>query len=67
MRERGLTFRQAINEALRTGLGKRPSTRPYRTPSVPIGLRPDIDWDKALHIAAELEDEELIRRLRAGR
>jgi len=67
MRERGITFRQAINEAIRTGLRNQPAREPYRMPSFPIGLRPEFDWDRASHIAAQLEDEENIRKFKAGR
>jgi hypothetical protein len=67
MRERGVTFRQAINDAIRTGLRGRPGRTRVRIRTYPIGLRPDVDWDKALQIAAELEDEELLRKYRAGR
>ncbi|HLA16334.1 MAG TPA: hypothetical protein VJZ72_05485 [Candidatus Limnocylindrales bacterium] len=67
MRERGLTFRQAVNEAIRRGLRRQPSAERYRTPSFPMGLRTDIDWDKASHLAAELEDVEILRKLKAGR
>jgi len=67
MRERGLTFRQAVNEAIKAGLRGRPTQRPFRTRAADIGLRPEYDWDKASHIAAELEDEEILRKLRAGR
>ncbi|MEX2546822.1 MAG: sulfotransferase [Chloroflexota bacterium] len=36
---------------------------PYRINARPMGLRPGINLDKALHLAAEIEDEESIRRL----
>jgi hypothetical protein len=62
-RERGVSFKEALNAALRAGLGARGGTRPYRTPARPLGLRAGIDLDKALAIAAALEDEEIIRKL----
>ena len=61
--ERGIPFKQALNGVLRAGLGVRGGARPYRTPARPLGLRPGIDLDKALHIAAGMEDEEIIRKL----
>lgn len=62
MRERGLTFRQAVNEAIRVGTSPRPKTPAFRTPTFRMG-RPAVPIDKALRLAAELEDEEIIRKL----
>lgn len=62
-RERGVSFKEALNGALRAGLGARAAGRAYRTPARVLGLRQGIDLDKALSIAAAMEDEELIRRL----
>jgi len=62
MRERGLTFRQAVNEAIRAGTSPRPMTPVFRTPTFRMG-RPAVPIDKALRLAAELEDEEIIRKL----
>lgn len=36
---------------------------PYRTPSRPLGLRAGIDLDKALGLASDLEDAEIVRKL----
>jgi hypothetical protein len=67
MRERGVSFKQALNDAIREGLtppvGDRPS---FRTPTANMGL-PSVNLDRALALAAELEDEELLRRMRAGK
>lgn len=64
MRERGLTFKQAVNEAIRAGLaGGRAA--PFRTPTFRMGLNRALPWDKALRLAGELEDEELGRKLSA--
>ena len=62
MRERGLTFKQAVNAAIRAGTGTR--RRKFRTPTAKLGP-PRIPLDHALRLAAELEDEELIRKLAA--
>ena len=43
MKERNLTFKEAVNSTLRRGLGEEARTRPYRAPSHAIGLRPGID------------------------
>ena len=63
MRERGVTFKQAINDALRRGLGRQPESRRYEVPVHRLGVRPGIDLDKALALAGSLEDEELARKL----
>jgi hypothetical protein len=63
-RERGISFKEALNSAVRAGLaGQRGGAARYRTPSRPLGLRPGINLDKALQLAGELEDEEIIRKL----
>lgn len=61
MRERGLGFKEAVNEALRTALGGE-AIRQLRTPTFDLG-EPSVPLEKALQLAAELEDEELRRRL----
>jgi hypothetical protein len=66
MRERGLSFKDAVNEAIRAGLGSRSAgERPYTTPR-PLGPA-RVDLTKALAVAERLEDEELARRLVEGR
>ena len=66
MRERGLTFKQAVNEAIRSGLAPRPRV-PFTQRTFDLGFRPDIPYDKALRIAGELEDQELLRKAAAGK
>lgn len=64
MQERGLSFKQAVNHAIRAGLARTPNASPFRTPTFRMG-EPAIPLDKALRLAGELEDEELLRRLAA--
>lgn len=63
-RERGISFKQALNQAVRDGLeaGGRGGRR-FRQHVQPMGLRAGISLDKALALAAMLEDEETIREL----
>jgi hypothetical protein len=66
MRERGLSFKDAINGAIRAGLG--PATPGDRSYTTPRTLGPSrVDVTKALSVAGELEDETLARRLTEGR
>jgi hypothetical protein len=66
MRERGLSFKDAVNEAIRAGLGpSEPSSRRY-TAARKLGPA-RVDVTKALRLAGELEDEALARRLTEGR
>lgn len=63
-RERGITFKEALNAMLRAGLGAQAgSKRPYRLKTRRLGLRPGIDIDHAMRLAAALEDEETVRKL----
>jgi hypothetical protein len=66
MRDRHVTFKTAVNEMLRSGLEhERTTSHPdaYVLPVRDMGLRPGIDLDRAAHLAAELEDEEMARKL----
>jgi Arc/MetJ family transcription regulator len=40
MRERDITFKDAIDTALRAGLGASREPRPYRLPTYRMGVRP---------------------------
>ena len=63
-RERGISFKQALNSAVRAGLGKeRKTARAFTQYAQPMGLRPGFNLDKALQLAGALEDEEIVRRL----
>lgn len=66
MRERGLSFKEAVNEAIRAGLGE-PAAAP-RTYTTARRLGPArVDLTKALRVADDLEDDALARRLAEGR
>ena len=60
MRERGLSLEAAVNHAIRAGLagGERPV---YRMTTVSMG-EPSVSVDKALRLAGELENDQLIER-----
>ena len=64
----GRSFKAVVNETLRAGLARRGATRarrPYRLETVSMGeVIGGHDLDKALELAARLEDEEIVRELR---
>lgn len=63
MKERGTSFKEALNSAVRAGLTQKKATqRPFVQKSYSLGLHQNFRWDKALDAAAALEDEELSRR-----
>lgn len=66
MRERGMTFKEAVNAAIRAGLAETPEQgRSYTSPRE---LGPaQVDLTKALGLAGQLEDDVLARRLAEGR
>lgn len=63
MRERGLTFKEALNDAIRRSAGDLAPAFQTRTAS--LG-RATVNLDRALQLAGELEDDELVRKMRAG-
>ncbi len=64
VRERGVSFKEALNDAVRLGLsGGQPDAAAYRVPTRRLGLRSGIDLDKAMRLAGELEDDETVRKL----
>jgi hypothetical protein len=66
MRERGLSFKEVVNEAIRAGLA--PADASHRRYTTPRTLGPArVDLTRALSLAGELEDEALARRLSEGR
>ena len=67
MRERGVPFKVAVNDAIRAGLSPASEEgRPFRTAVAELGT-PTVNLDRALQLAAELEDDELVRRMRLGK
>ena len=65
MRERGISFKQALNDAIRAGAAENRAA-PFRTATAALGV-PTVNLDRALQLAAELEDEELVRKTRVGK
>jgi hypothetical protein len=65
MRERGISFKEALNEAIRSGLTRsnRRGSRRFVQKTFPLGAEQYFRWDKALAVADAIEDEELSRKL----
>jgi hypothetical protein len=67
MVERGVSFKQALNDAIREGASsRRGRRRRFRTETASLGV-PSVNLDRALQLAGDLEDEELVRKLRSGK
>ena len=62
-RERGISFKEALNSAVRAGLQGGVTAKPYRIRARAMGLRPGLDLDRALALADEMEDAEIARKL----
>lgn len=67
MEREGISFKRALNEAVRAGARGATALRAdaFTTGSISLGA-PLLDLDRALQTAAELEDADLVRRMRAG-
>jgi hypothetical protein len=66
MRDRGVSFKQALNDAIREGALARTTTRSFATETAALGL-PAVNLDHALRVAADIEDEEIVRKMRVGK
>lgn len=63
-RERGISFKAALNGAVRAGLRTTVAGgRRYRMPTKDLGRRSGTDLTKALQLAAAMEDEEHLYEL----
>ena len=63
MREQGMTFKEAVNDAIRRSAQS--AAPPFQTATASLGPA-TVNLDRALQVVAELEDDELVRRMRAG-
>ncbi len=65
MLERGVSFKAAVNDALREALGGAGGVD-VAFPAHDLG-EPRVDLDHALRLAADLEDDEIAREMSLGR
>ena len=65
MRKRAISFKEALNEAARIGLRGKDHKRAskFTQKTFRMGEGQEFRWDKALSVAAAIEDEELNRKL----
>jgi len=65
IRERGVSFKRALNEAIRAALacGNQSRTPRFVQKSFRFGAEQNFRWDKALAIAEAMEDKEIARKL----
>lgn len=64
--ERGVPFKAAINDAIRAGLDHPRQPRAFRVEPKDMG-EPRVDLTKALQLAGEMEDAEIIRKMQLGK
>lgn len=62
--QRGVSFKVAVNDAIRQGLGASPAVE-VSWPTQALQAR--VDLTHALRAAADLEDQALVAKLREGR
>jgi hypothetical protein len=64
----GKPFKDVVNRALRAGIEAEqamPKSRPYRVKPISLGgIHPRVNLDKALRVADEMEDFEIVGKLR---
>ena len=65
MAERGLSFKEALNDAIRSGVRAAGPREAFRTETAAMG-ESRVNLDRALQLAGDLEDDELVRKLRSG-
>lgn len=65
MREREQSFKQALNDLIRSGAIEQPTSTPFRTATASMGAS-RVNLDRALQVVGDLEDDELVRKMRAG-
>jgi hypothetical protein len=64
MKERGISFKDALNSAIRAGLAPAKQRRlSFSQKTFSLGSEQNFRWDKALAAAAAMEEEELGRKL----
>jgi hypothetical protein len=63
MKERGVSFKEALNSAIQAGLTSTVSPIPFVQQTFALGPEQNFRWDKTLSIAEAMEDEELCGKM----
>ena len=65
MRERGTSFKDALNDSIRAGLSRERvrQSQKFVQKTYSLGDGQEFRWDKSLSIAEAMEDEELSRKM----
>ncbi len=63
MRERGVSFKEALNDAIRAGVAAPAPVFETKTASLGVST---VDLDRALRLASDLEDEALVAKVQRG-
>lgn len=67
-RERGISFKEALNSAVRAGLAaERSPGRAFVVQPFHAAIRPGVDLRRANRLLADLEDDESLRKLELGK
>jgi hypothetical protein len=64
-RRQKTSFKEVLNSSVRRGLRSGPTeaTEPYRLRPRPLRAKPGVNLDRALSMAGEIEDAEILRKL----
>lgn len=65
MKQRKVSFKRALNDAIREGSRAFGADLAFHTQPIAMG-EPRVNLDRALQLSAQLEDDELVRRMRSG-
>jgi hypothetical protein len=63
MKERGLSFKEALNFAVRAGLTQPRQKKRFVQQTFAMGAPKNFRWDKIMAISDAIEDEEILRKL----
>ena len=65
MKQRKVSFKRALNDVIREGAAGSSADLAFLTQPVAMG-EPRVNLDRALQLSAQLEDDELMRKIRSG-
>ncbi len=66
MHERDAGFKETVNELIRRTLGSTRAVEPYDPPVFSSGVGAGVDLDRATALAAQLDEDEVVRKVEMG-